>query len=460
MIRVTGVIGKLNSAPLSLKQSALWGGALGASLALMLPRNGAFYLARHLTRAMSWHAIGALTKGMTKGLLLGAVVGGTFDLLRQAGAFPDWPAMGSPATDSDSLIPNQNWRLTQMLRQYGYEHQSFLSLYGGMQVWWSQQPEAAVVYRRIGRVAIVISAPLSAKEHWRQVTKDFLAHCRQEKLACLILPIGEEFAEVARECGMGLLCVGESGYFNLPAWKPAGDRAKKVRAGVNQARKAGITVERYDPNHQPDDLTRTEIETLCQIWLGTREVGALGWLLELNPFKLCQHKRYFLARQADGRLEGMLACCPVYAREGWYLEDLIRRPDADRGVSELLVVEALKHLATEGAKLATLGTSPLAGVKSEGQFKNIARLLKLTYRHFDAFYHFKTLHRFKAKFAPSFVEKEFLAVYPPRFRWRLVFALITAFEPNGLTGIVASKLHRNWIHMKNNHNQIREEKNV
>jgi lysylphosphatidylglycerol synthetase-like protein (DUF2156 family) len=399
-------------------------------------------------------------KGMTKGLLLGAIAGGTVDWLYQTRLFHRWFGAEAPATETDSLAPNQNWRLLEMLRHYGYEHQSFLSLYGGMQVWWSRQPEAAIVYRQIGSVAVVISTPLAAREYWPQVTQVFLEHCQQHKLDCLMLPIGAEFAKVAHECGMGLLCVGESGYFKLPEWKPAGDRAKKVRAGVNQARKAGIRIEPYDPNRQPDSYVRAEVETLCQTWLETREVDALGWLLELDPFKLSEHKRYFLARRADSRLEGMLACSPVFAREGWYLEDLIRRPDAERGVSELLVVEALRHLAAEGAALATLGTSPLAGVETDGDFRTLARLLKLIYRHFDAFYHFKALHRFKAKFAPSFVEKEFVAVYPPRFRLRLVFALINAFEPTGLSGVMISKLRRSWSRAKNNHNNFREEKNV
>ena len=214
-----------------------------------------------------------------------------------------------------------------------------------------------------------------------------------------MLPLGKETADVARECGMGLLKIGESGYFNLPQWKPAGDRGKKVRAGVNQARKAGIAVERYDPLSNRDERTRAEIEELCQAWIDTREVDALGWLLELDPFKLAEYKRYFLAHAANGHLEGMLACCPIPARNGWYLEDLIRRPGADRGVSELLIVEALRSLAAEGAELATLATSPLAGVESNGssgEFKHLAKLLRLIYEHLDAFYHFKALHRFKA----------------------------------------------------------------
>src|SRR5262249_54264213 len=151
-----------------------------------------------------------------------------------------------------------------------------------------------------------------------------------------MLPVGAETAAVARDCGMGLLRIGESGYFKLPEWKPAGDRAKKVRAGGNQARKAGIRVELYQPTQdKADKQTRAEIEQLCQQWIGTRELDALGWLLELDPFKLSEYKRYFLARDSAGRLHGLLACSPIPARKGWYLEDLIRRADAERGVSEL-----------------------------------------------------------------------------------------------------------------------------
>lgn len=419
-----------------LKRAAGLGALLGVFFSLVLPRVGAIFVLNHLVRATVWRAAGVVTKG----LVLGVSVGIAFDLLKQNGWIHSTNENGLVKTDP--CLPAVNWRLTEILRRYGYEHQSFLSLYGGMEVWWSHEPEAAIVYRRVKQVLIVAGSPLAAKEDWPEVTESFLDYCRQQKLSCLMLPIGETFADVARASGMGLIRVGESGYFKLPEWKPAGDRAKKVRAGVNQARKAGISIEHYQPQIAACEVTQTEVEQLCQAWLGTRELDALGWLLELDPFKLSEHKRYFLARDTNGRLEGLLACSPIYARQGWYLEDLIRRPDADRGVSELLVIEALKHLAVEGAELATLGTSPLAGIKAEGQFKNTERLLKLIYRHFDAFYHFKSLHRFKSKFAPSFVEKEYLAVYPPKFRLQPVFALIKAFEPDGLSGLIASKLRR------------------
>jgi lysylphosphatidylglycerol synthetase-like protein (DUF2156 family) len=438
----------------------LWGVALGVVVGFALPGGGHLLLAGHLARAAVMHALGVTAKG----IIAGAATGGTVDLLSRLGfdrqsalEAAEFVAQGRYAIALDGdWVTMQRARIAlgvrrspdpylfEMVRRYGYEYQSFLSLYGGMQLWVSRDPEAAVVFRRVGRVAVVVAAPLTARGDLLEVTRRFLDFCGSQKLDCLMLPVGGEYAAIARSCGMALLQIGESGYFKLPEWRPAGDRAKKVRAGVNQATRAGVRVEPYDPSQCSDPQARAEIEEICQEWVNTREVDALGWLLELDPFHLSENKRYFLARRSDGNLQGMLVCSPIYARDGWYLEDLIRRPGAERGVSELLIVEALKRFAAEGAGLATLGTSPLAGVEPQGPFKQTSRLLKLIYEHLDAFYHFKALHRFKAKFAPSFVDQEYVAIYPPRIRLRMALAVIGAFDPAGFTGMMASKLRRIW----------------
>jgi lysylphosphatidylglycerol synthetase-like protein (DUF2156 family) len=463
-ISIIGCGGKSLLKHPNLKKSLLWGGALGAGLALLPPHGGILYLAAHLARPVALHALGVTVKGM----LAGAATGGAFDMLRTTGLDRraaleaaeiiaegryavaldgDWATARRASAAIGVAEAKADAYLLEMVNRYGHEHQSFVLLYGGMEVWRSHEPEAAVLYRRVGHVALVGAAPLTAPERLPEVIQLFLAHCREQNLDCLMLPLCKETAKVARECGMGLLKIGESGYFKLHEWKPAGNRGKKVRACVNQARKAGVAVERYDPLSNEDRRAQTEIEELCQAWMDTREVDPLGWLLELDPFKLSGHKRYFLARAANGRLEAMLACCPIPARNGWYLEDLIRRPGADRGVNELLITEALGSLAAEGAELATLATSPLAGIEPDEpdiEFKYFARLLRLIYDHLDAFYHFKTLHRFKAKFAPSFVEDDFVAIYPPRIRLRMALSLIGAFDPGGLSGVMASKLRKLW----------------
>jgi hypothetical protein len=37
-----------------------------------------------------------------------------------------------------------------------------------------------------------------------------------------------------------------------------------------------------------------------------------------------------------------------------------------------------------------------------------------------------------------------VAIYPPRIRLRMALAVIGAFNPAGLTGVMASKLQRIW----------------
>ena len=182
--------GRPSRAKSELKKSLAWGGALGAGLALLLPHGGVFYLAGRMARSAALHVLGVTVKGM----LAGAATGGAFDLLRSAG--PDRRAAREAAeiiaAGRFALALDGDWvtaqraraaigaeraqtdeYLVEMVNRYGYEYQSFALLYGGMEVWRSQKPEAAVIYRRVGRVAVVGAAPLTAREHMRESSGGF-----------------------------------------------------------------------------------------------------------------------------------------------------------------------------------------------------------------------------------------------------------------------------------------------
>jgi len=139
--------------------------------------------------------------------------------------------------------------------------------------------------------------------------------------------------------------VGAAPYFDLQTWNPRGDSAKKLRAGVNQARRAGVEIE-----IAPDlsESLKSETAQLCIDWLGSRTAATtFGWLVALDPFMHAEHKKYFAAR-INGNLIGFLAASPIPARKGWYLEDVISDPNAPQGTATFLVVEALKRLKEEG----------------------------------------------------------------------------------------------------------------
>jgi lysylphosphatidylglycerol synthetase-like protein (DUF2156 family) len=156
----------------------------------------------------------------------------------------------------------------------------------------------------------------------------------------------------------------------------------------------------------------------------------------------------------DDKLVGFLAASPIPARKGWYLEDVLRQPNAPPGVADLLVVEALNALKSEGELMATLGTAPLApdgpadGVFT-GEHRVVERGLRLAAKRLGGLYNFDGLRRFKGKFVPSWWESEYAlgqrgVSMPPR----VVHAILRALVPGGVPQLLTRQVLR-FVRLEN-----------
>src|SRR5262249_38177824 len=98
----------------------------------------------------------------------------------------------------------------------------------------------------------------------------------------------------------------------------------------------------------------------------------------------------------------------------WYLEDLVRVPGAVNGASELLVGEALRRLAADGAAGAAFALAPMRGVESQldSRARWLGRVLALTIRGFDRRYGFRAIARYEARFAPTEWRPRYVAFLP------------------------------------------------
>ncbi len=276
------------------------------------------------------------------------------------------------------------------------------------------------------------------------MARQFANFAKRHDRVVAFVPATERFARMVAPQGFSAVKVGASPYFDLQNWNPRGDAAKKLRAGVNQARREGVQIEIIADG--ANDQIKKETAELCMHWLGShKSATTFGWLVALDPFLHSEYKRYFAAR-VEGRLVGFLAASPIPARKGWYLEDVIREPGAPQGTATLLVAEALKTFKAEGAALATLGTAPLA---TDGpndlpaEHRVVMRALDLASRRLGTFYNFEGLRRFKGRFVPTWWESEYAlvqrgATVPPRVGHAIVRALV----PGGLTQILTRQALR------------------
>jgi phosphatidylglycerol lysyltransferase len=331
-------------------------------------------------------------------------------------------------------LPDPTGELLRLQMLYGFNAHSLVSIAPGAEMWSTPDIDGAIIYSEFGRVWLAAGDPLATQDESAELARQFAAFAKRRNRVVAFVPTSSQFARQVVPSDFSAVKCGAAPYFDLQTWNPRGDSAKKLRAGVNQARRAGVEIE------LATDLNKTfksETADVCMRWLGARPAATtFGWLVALDPFMHAEYKRYFAAR-VGGKLVGVLAASPIPARKGWYLEDVINEPNAPQGTATLLVVEALKHLKAEGAALATLGTAPLA---TDGpndiptEHRVVARTLDMASRNLGSFYNFEGLRRFKGKFVPSWWESEYAlsqrgVAMPPR----VGHAIVRAIVPGGLT---------------------------
>jgi lysylphosphatidylglycerol synthetase-like protein (DUF2156 family) len=345
-------------------------------------------------------------------------------------------------------LPVPTGELLRVQTLYGYNAHSLVSVAPGARFWQSPEIDGAIIYCEFGHVWLAAGDPLASEEETAELARRFVAAARARGRVAAFIPATERFARLATSVDLCAVKIAAAPYFDLKTWSPRGDRAKKMRGGVNQALRAGVVFEEIET--VTDDLRR-ETAALCGTWLRTRRAAAgFGWLLALDPFRHAAHKKFYVARDSKGHLAGLLAASPIPAREGWYLEDVLRMPDAPPGTADLLVVEALKRLREDGARLATLGTAPLATDGTDDistrEHAQARRALRLVAPRFGAFYNFAGVRRFKAKFAPSHWESEYVLVpkgasIPPR----VAYAFVRAVVPGGIVQLLARQVARDTL---------------
>jgi phosphatidylglycerol lysyltransferase len=195
------------------------------------------------------------------------------------------------------------------------------------------------------------------------------------------------------------MSIGEQPVWNPQGWHAALDKSASLREQLRRARAKGVRVRRVTAAEIADTQPmRQAIEALIARWLKARNMAPMGFLVRVHLFDFVEERRVFVAESRAG-LCAMLALVPVYARAGWFLEDLVRAPDAPNGTAELLVDSAMREAAADGCGYVTLGLAPLAGA--------VDRWLRAARKLGGGLYDFAGLRAFKAKFMP----REWVPIY-------------------------------------------------
>ena len=320
----------------------------------------------------------------------------------------------APATLRRAMDPERE-RVHALLQQHGWNATSFQVLEPGFRYWFCE--DGCVAYVEVGEAWVAAGAPIAEERALVAVAEAFAQAAREAgKSACF-------FGTEGRFDAFPHLCIGEQPVWDPSAWDATLKGSRSLREQLRRARAKGVQVRELEPAMLAEGTPlRAEVDALVSEWLASRRMAPMGFLVGVELFGFARARRYFAAEQG-GRLVALLSAVPIYSRQGWLVEDLLRGRAAPNGTAELLVDAAMRAFAAAGSRYATLGLAPLAG--------NVHGLLRTAREWGAILYDFDGVRAFKARLRPGQWDPIFLS-YPSGSPVRAMHAALRAFAGGGL----------------------------
>jgi phosphatidylglycerol lysyltransferase len=317
-------------------------------------------------------------------------------------------------------------RLESWVKSYGSNSSSYVLLEGSKQYFTSPTVDGFLAYQISAGTAVIAGDPVCSQRQARLLVEDFVRAMDGRPICAY--QVSPPMLDAFRSSDFADIQVGKEAIFDLRKFTLAGGEMELVRAATNKARREGIVVTEHDPFAVGKELVNKELMEISSQWLRTKGQSELGFLLGSLGIEQASAKRYFLARsnKGMGRIEGFIVCEPIYGRHGYYLDVTRRRPDAVRGVMELLTAEIFRILRAEGCEMASMGLAPLALLDDPDlkEHPRLTRLMRFAYEQVNNSYDFKLLYRYKAKYHPHAWETRYLCFNQTRLSPRMLYAVI------------------------------------
>jgi hypothetical protein len=333
--------------------------------------------------------------------------------------------------------PDEQDTLLSLFRRYAKSSTSFLTLYDGYRYFSiaGSLSSGLIPYLETPHAWVGAGDPVANPEEWPRLLAAFREEAAKKGKSVLILPASEATSKIATTLGYRSYYIGAEPWHEVSS--PTNNTSPFLQ--LNPARQLyakGASVELFDPETISASDT-LELQDVVRSWIENRKSDPLGFLNRLEPWTLSRYKRYYMIKH-QGKIQGFLASVPIFADNSWYLVDLIRRPSAPLGTTELLVIEAMKDLKRLGASRMTLGFSPLARIEDQlrrdppkGSSLGL-KACKMIFEHGNIMYGFKSLYDYKAKFAPETWESKYLLSAPGGIALKETMALSTVLYPRGI----------------------------
>jgi phosphatidylglycerol lysyltransferase len=264
-----------------------------------------------------------------------------------------------------------------------------------------------IAYDTRGAVALTCGDPLAPEDLLEQSIAEYMDFCRKHGWTPCFYEVSEACLPIYQGLGLRTLKVAEEAIIDLRNFSLTGGSRANLRAMVNKAAKAGMTVRRYDRVAQPDPSIDEQLEEISERWLTEKHLGEMGFTIGRFSLEALKEVPVFFSSIGD-RIDAFCSWLPYRNGEAAVLDLMRGRKNAPAGTMDFLLAHSLLQLQAAGFIEASLANAPVAD--TSGLRRPLERGAALLLENMNAFYGYKDMFQFKNKFAPRW-EGEYLA-YP------------------------------------------------
>jgi phosphatidylglycerol lysyltransferase len=266
---------------------------------------------------------------------------------------------------------------------------------------------------RRGRWAIMATGPVTPSGTEELALDEVLDRLRHERLRPVFAAVPDP--DRYRSRGLHAQPIADDATIALTDFSLSGKRRSSIRHSVTSARRAGLRVEAYGPEHAAGTTA------VSNSWLSTKRGGEMGFTLGRFDPDGMHRTDCRVAVDENGTVVGFVTWHRYDDGRARVLDIMRRLPDAPNPTMDLLIGESLLAFAAEGVERASLGSVP----RSKGRIA-------------ERIYPTISLRRYKDKYAPEWQPMYLVA---PSHR-SLPLAMLAVAKAYTSEGLLAS-LRRN-----------------
>ena len=303
-------------------------------------------------------------------------------------------------------------RIRELLSKYGdRDSLGYFALRNDKNVIWSPTGKACIGYRVVSGVMLASGDPIGDPEAWPGAIHAFLDEAARHAWVPAVMGCGELGAEIwCREGGLTALELGDEAIVEVADFTLQGRAMRNVRQMVARVCRQGYVAD----VRRVADIGRDEVDRItsrADSWRGSPTER--GFSMALGRVGGTGDGQCVIATATEnGVLRGLLHFVP-WGADGLSLDLMRRDRNAQPGVNDFLIVEAIKAAHELGVKHISLNFAVFRSALERGERIGAGPVLRI-WRHFLIFisrwFQIESLYKFNAKFCPAWVPR--FCVFP------------------------------------------------